>query len=69
MTHRYGIGQLVRPRERLLENTWIYEILRLLPPGPDDEPLYRIKAATGPIQRVVREADLVPASASSQGIG
>ena len=69
MNHRYGIGQLVRPRERLLENTGIYEILRLLPSGQDDEPLYRIKAATGPIQRVVREADLVPASASSQGIG
>ena len=69
MTHRYGIGQLVRPRERLLENTGIYEILRLLPSGPDDEPLYRIKAATGPIQRVVREADLEPASASSQGTG
>jgi hypothetical protein len=69
MTHRYGIGQLVRPRERLLENTGIYEILRVLPSGPDGEPLYRIKAATGPIQRVVREADLVPASASSQVSG
>ena len=69
MTHRFGVGQLVRPRERLLENTGIYEILRLLPSGPDDEPLYRIKAATGPIQRVVREADIVPASASSQETG
>ena len=69
MTHRFGIGQLVRPRERLLENTGIYEILGLLPSGPDDEPLYRIKAAAGPIQRVVREADIVPASASSQGNG
>jgi hypothetical protein len=59
----------VRPRERLLDNTGIYEILRLLPSGPDDEPLYRIKAAKGPIQRVVREADLVPASAASQGAG
>jgi hypothetical protein len=53
MTHRFGIGQLVRPRERLLENTGIYEILRVLPSGPDGEPLYRIKAATGPIQRIV----------------
>jgi hypothetical protein len=69
MTHRFGVGQLVRPRERLLENTGIYEILRLLPSGLDDEPLYRIKAATGPIQRVVREADIVPASTSSQGTG
>jgi hypothetical protein len=69
MSHRLGVGQLVRPRERLLDNTGIYEVLRLLPSGPDDEPLYRIKAATGPIQRVVREADLVPASASSQGTG
>jgi hypothetical protein len=69
MTHRFGIGQLVRPRERLLENTGIYEILRVLPSGPDGEPLYRIKAATGPIQRVVREADLVPASASSHVSG
>jgi hypothetical protein len=69
MTHRFGIGQLVRPKERLLENTGIYEILRVLPSGPDGEPLYRVKAATGPIQRVVREADLVPASASSQVTG
>ena len=69
MTHKFRIGQLVRPRERLLENAGIYEILRILPSGLDDEPLYRIKAATGPIQRVVREADIVPASASSQGIG
>jgi hypothetical protein len=69
MTHKFGIGQLVRPKERLLENSGIYEILRILPSGPDGEPLYRVKAATGPIQRIVREADLVPASASSQGIG
>jgi hypothetical protein len=69
MTHRYGIGQLVRPKERLLENTGIYEILRILPSGPDGEPLYRIKASRGPVQRVVREADLVPASAASQGTG
>jgi hypothetical protein len=69
MTHRFAIGQLVRPRERLLENTGIYEILRVLPSGPDGEPLYRVKAATAPIQRVMREADIVPASASSQGTG
>jgi hypothetical protein len=69
MTHRFGIGQLVRPRERLLENTGIYEILRVLPSGPDGEPLYRIKAATGPIQRIVHEANIVPASAYSQGTG
>jgi hypothetical protein len=69
MTHRFGIGQLVRPRERLLDNTGIYEILRLLPSGPEDEPLYRIKAASGLIQRVVREADIVPASTSSRGTG
>ena len=60
---------LVRPRERLLENTGIYEILRLLPGGPDGEPLYRVKAATGQLQRVVREADIVPASASSVANG
>ncbi len=65
MTHRFGIGQLVRPREQLLENTGIYEILRVLPSGLDGVPLYRVKAATGPIQRVVRESDIVPASASS----
>ena len=69
MTRRFAIGQLVRPRERLHENTGIYEILRVLPSGPDGEPLYRIKAATGPVQRVVREADLVPASACVQGTG
>jgi hypothetical protein len=69
MTYKFRIGQLVRPRERLLENTGIYEILRVLPSGPDDEPLYRVKAATGPTQRVVREADIVPASASSQEMG
>ena len=69
MTHKFRIGQLVRPTERLLENTGIYEIVRVLPLGPDDEPLYRVKAATGPNQRVVREADIVPASASSQVTG
>jgi hypothetical protein len=69
MTHKFRVGQLVRPRERLLENTGIYEILRVLPSGPDDEPLYRVKAATGPIQRVLLEADIEPASASSQGTG
>ncbi len=69
MTYKFRIGQLVRPRERLLENTGIYETLRVLPSGPDDEPLYRVKAATGPTQRVVREADIVPASASSQEMG
>ncbi len=69
MTHRFAIGQFVRPRERLLESTEIYEILRVLPSGPDGEPLYRVKAATGPIQRVMREADIVPASASSQVTG
>jgi hypothetical protein len=69
MTHRFGIGQLVRPKERLLENTGIYEILRVLLSGSDGEPLYRVKAATGPVQRFVREADLVPASASAQRTG
>ena len=69
MPHKFRIGQLVRPRERLLDNSGIYEILRILPSGPDDEPLYRVKAATGPIQRVMREADMVPASVSSQGTG
>jgi hypothetical protein len=69
MSPRFGVGQLVRPKERLLENTGIYEILRVLPCGPDGEPLYRIKAAIGPIERVVREADIVPASASAQGTG
>jgi hypothetical protein len=69
MTQKFRVGQLVRPREKLLENTGSYEILRVLPSGPDDEPLYRVKAATGPIQRVVREDDIVPASASSQGTG
>jgi hypothetical protein len=69
MNHKFRIGQLVRPRERLLENTGIYEILRVLPSGPDDEPLYRVKAATGPTQRVVREADIMPASVSSQETG
>jgi hypothetical protein len=42
MDHRFQIGQLVRPRAKLLENTGIYEILRQLPSGPDGEPLYRI---------------------------
>lgn len=66
MDHKFGVGQLVRPRERLLENSGIYEILRPLPCGPDGEPLYRIRAAGGPIERVVREADLLPASGSSE---
>ena len=69
MTHKFRIGQLVRPRERLLENTGIYEIVRILPSGPEEEPLYRVKAATGPVQRVMREADIVPASAQSQVTG
>jgi hypothetical protein len=69
MDHRFQIGQLVRSRAKLLENTGIYEILRQLPSGPDGEPLYRVKAASGPVQRVVREADLLPASDSSRVAG
>jgi hypothetical protein len=68
MTLKFGIGQRVRPRERLLENTGI-EILRLLPGGPDGEPLYRVKSATGQAQRIVGGADIVPASASSVANG
>ena len=69
MTHKFGVGQLVRPRERLPDNAGIYEILRVLRCGPDGEQFYRIKAATGTIQRIVREAEIVPASAASQGTG
>lgn len=69
MDHKFEVGQLVRPRERLLENAGIYEILCPLPCGPDGEPLYRIRAASGPIERVVREADLLPASGSSADNG
>jgi hypothetical protein len=69
MDYKFEIGQLVRPRERLLENAGIYEILRPLPSGPDGEPLYRIRAASGPIERVVRERDLLPASESSANSG
>lgn len=64
MDHKFKTGQLVRPREKLLENIGIYEILRPLPCGSDGEPLYRIKAASGPIERVMREADLLPATGS-----
>jgi hypothetical protein len=69
MDHTFKVGQLVRPREKLLENTGIFEIIRLLPPGLDDEPLYRLKAANGPIYRVMREADITPASVSSERSG
>jgi hypothetical protein len=69
MDHSFKVGQLVRPRERLLENTGIFEIIRLLPPGLDDEPLYRLKAANGPIYRVMCEADIIPASVSSERSG
>jgi hypothetical protein len=62
MDHTFKIGQLVRPRERLLDSSGIFEIVRLLPAGWDDEPLYRLKAASGPIYRVVREADIMAAS-------
>jgi hypothetical protein len=62
MDHTFKIGQLVRPRERLLDSSGIFEIVRLLPPGWDDEPLYRLKATSGPIYRVVREADIMAAS-------
>jgi hypothetical protein len=65
MSHRFQVGQLIRLRERLLENTGIFGVIRLLPPGPDEEPLYRIKAVSGPIYRLVREADMV-ASGSSE---
>lgn len=67
MDHAFHVGQLVRPKERLLENSGIFEVIYLLPPGSDDEPMYRIKATNGPIQRVVREADIVPASGSAAG--
>ncbi len=66
MSHRFQVSQLVRLRERFLENTGIFEVVRLLPPGFDDEPLYRIRASSGPIYRLVREADMVAASGSSE---
>jgi hypothetical protein len=67
MDHEFKTGQLVRLREKLLENNGIYEILRPLPGGSDGEPLYRIKAASGPIERVVREVELLPATGVSAG--
>jgi hypothetical protein len=59
-THKYKVGQPVdfragrfgvpaSPRE--------YKIMRLLPPDGDD-PLYRIKSAGEPFERVAREREL-----------
>ncbi|MET0427883.1 MAG: hypothetical protein ABW026_05225 [Microvirga sp.] len=59
MSHRFQVSQFIRLRERLLEYSGIFEVIRLLPPGFDDEPLYRIKAVNGPIYRLVREGDMV----------
>ncbi len=65
MTRKGRTDQLVRPKETFLECTGICEILHLLPSGPRGEPLYWAKAATGQIQRLVPETDIVPLSASS----
>jgi hypothetical protein len=61
MGHVFHVGQLVRLKERLLDSGGIYEIIRLLPSGLEDEPMYRVKAVNGPMLRLVREEDIVPA--------
>ena len=44
MSHRFKVGQLVRTRGRNADrSSGIYEIVRLLPPGPDGIPQYRVR--------------------------
>ena len=44
MSHKFKVGQLVRTRGRNRDRTsGIYEIVRLLPPGPDGIPQYRVR--------------------------
>ena len=57
MSHVYKVGQLVRTRGRNADRTGgIYEIVRLMPPGPDGIPQYRVKGQEG--ERMVHEREI-----------
>jgi len=61
MSHIYKVGQLVRTRGRNADKTGgIYEIVRLMPPGPDGVPRYRVQGQGGG-ERVVHENELAKA--------
>jgi hypothetical protein len=58
MSHVYKVGQLVRTRGRNADRTGgVYEVVRLMPPGPDGVPQYRVKGEGGG-ERVVHENEL-----------
>ena len=65
MIRKGRTGELMRPEINFLACAGICEILHLIPHGPGGEPLYRAKAATGQIQPLVPETDIVLAPASS----
>lgn len=60
MSHVYKEGQLVRTTGRDgAPARGVYEVIRLMPPGPGGVPQYRVKGAGG--ERVVHEKELAKA--------
>jgi hypothetical protein len=56
--HVYKVGQLVRTRGRNTDRTGgVYEVVRLMPPGPDGVPLYQVKGSGGG-ERVMTETEI-----------
>ena len=59
MAHKFAVGSTVRLKPWPMDptRTEIYEVVRLLPPGVDGVPAYRIKDRTGQ-ERAVRETKI-----------
>ena len=59
--HTFQVGQLVRATAKFYDRTGhegMYEIVRLLPPGTDGVPKYRIRSAAQGRERVVMQQEI-----------
>jgi hypothetical protein len=59
MAHKFKVGSTVRLKPSRMDppRAEMYEVVRLLPPGVDGEPTYRIKDASGR-ERAAREPEI-----------
>ena len=57
MNHTFCVGQVVRTKRREVDRSvgTAYQVLRLLPPGADDVPRYRVMSLSSRIEWVARE--------------
>ncbi len=63
MPFLFKVGQLVKPKRRWADySNGVYKITRLMPPGLDDVPLYRIQSPSDGTERVVRQDEVVRVS-------